>query len=93
VLLVIAQAAHSVEEYMFCLYDVFAPAKYVASLVSDDLSTGFAVANTVLVLVGLWCWAAGVRKGRAWGVPAAWLWAVLETAGDWLAALDDFRNC
>lgn len=79
-LLVIAQAAHSVEEYIFRLYDVFAPARYVASLVSDDLATGFAVANIVLVLVGLWCWAAGVRKGRTWGVPAAWLWALVETA-------------
>jgi hypothetical protein len=79
-LLVIAQAAHSVEECVYRLYDVFAPASYVASLVSGDPATGFALANTGIVLVGLWCWAAGVRTGRAWGLPAAWAWAVVETA-------------
>jgi hypothetical protein len=79
-LLIVAQAAHSVEEYAFHLYDVFVPARYVASLSSNDPRTGFAIANVVLVLVGLWCWAAGARRGRPWAVPAAWFWAVLETA-------------
>ena len=41
-LLVVAQAAHSVEEYVTRLYADFAPARFVSTLVSDDPATGFA---------------------------------------------------
>jgi len=51
--LVVAQAAHSIEEYIFRLFDVFAPARFVSSLVSTNLGVGFAVANAALVLFGL----------------------------------------
>jgi hypothetical protein len=79
-ILVLAQAAHSVEEYVFKLYEVFAPARFVASLISDDLRFGFAVGNTVLVAFGLWCYAVRVRPdhpaARAW----AWPWVWVEAA-------------
>ena len=39
-LLLAAQAAHSVEEYVAKLYDVFPPARFVSSLFSDDLRAG-----------------------------------------------------
>jgi hypothetical protein len=77
--LILVQGAHSIEEYAFGLYDLFAPARYVASLLSNDPRIGFAVANVMLVLVGLWCWGGALRR-RPWAVPAAWLWALLETA-------------
>ncbi len=77
-LLILAQAAHSVEEYLFHLYDVFAPARAVSALLSEDLETGFVIANIAVVLFGLWCYVAWVRPGtpsaRAW----AWGWLVLE---------------
>jgi hypothetical protein len=38
VFLVIAQAAHSVEEYVTRLFEVFTPARFVSGLVSDDLA-------------------------------------------------------
>ena len=41
--LILTQAAHSVEEYVFRLYDVFAPARFVSGLVSDNHAAGFAV--------------------------------------------------
>jgi hypothetical protein len=75
---ILAQAAHSIEEYIFRLSDVLAPARYIASLFSNDPRIGFAVANVVLVLAGLWCWL-GALRGRPWAVPAAWFWALLET--------------
>ena len=50
--LILAQAAHSTEEYVFRLFDVFAPARFVSSLVSDDLAVGFALVNTGLILFG-----------------------------------------
>jgi hypothetical protein len=76
--LILAQAGHSVEEYVFRLYDVLAPARCVSSLFGVDRQIGFAVANIALVLFGLWCWAARVRPGRGRGL--AWFWALLEIA-------------
>ena len=78
--LIVVQAAHSVEEYLFRLYDVLAPARWVSGLFTDNLAVGFALANTCIVLLGLWCYLARVRtshpSGRAW----AWSWAALEGA-------------
>lgn len=76
--LILAQAAHSTEEYAFRLFDVFARARFVSSLVSDDLAVGFALVNVGLVLFGLWCYTARVRPGHSSGPVFAWLWTVLE---------------
>ena len=42
--LIAAQAAHSTEECVFRLYDVFAPARFISGLFSSDLARGFASA-------------------------------------------------
>ena len=76
--LIIAQAAHSVEECVFRLYDVWAPARAVAGLLSNDLAKGFALANALLVLIGAWCYAASVRHARPSARRVAWCWALLE---------------
>ena len=78
--LILAQAAHSIEEYVFRLFDVFAPARFVSSLVSNDVAVGFALANGGLVLFGLWCYVARVRPGHPSGPVFAWSWTVLEFA-------------
>jgi hypothetical protein len=78
--LVLAQAAHSVEEYVFRLYDVLAPARYVSGLLGIDRQAGFAVVNSALVLFGLWCWWARVRPGRPSARAFARFWAVMEIA-------------
>lgn len=78
--LILAQAAHSIEEYRYRLFDVFAPAHFLSGLVSGDRAVGFAIVNIVLVLFGFWCWAAQVRPGRAAGRPLAWFWALVELA-------------
>ena len=75
--LILAQAAHSVEEYVFRLYDVLAPARYVSSLLGIDRQIGFVIANAALVLFGLWCWHRTRRSGR---VALVWFWALLEIA-------------
>jgi hypothetical protein len=76
--LIAAQAAHSIEEYVFRLYEVFPPARFLSGLVSRDLALGFAVLNASLLLLGAWCYLARVRPGhpsaRAW----AWFWTLLE---------------
>ena len=78
--LLVAQAAHSIEEYFFRLFDVFAPAGFVSGLVSTNQAVGFVVANAALVLFGLWCYFARVRRGHPSGPVFAWFWAVLEFA-------------
>jgi hypothetical protein len=77
-LLIASQAAHSVEEYVFRLYDVFAPARFVAGLFGSDLKAGFAVANALLVLFGAWCYLARVRPGHPSSRAYAWPWTGVE---------------
>ncbi len=76
--LIVAQAAHSIEEFVFRLFDVFLPARLVSGLFSRDLATGFAIANVALVLFGAWCYFARVRPGHASGRAFAWFWTLLE---------------
>lgn len=78
-LLILAQAAHSVEEYAFRLYDVFVPARFVSGLVSNDLARGFVIFNTMLVLFGLWCYLARVRKGHRSAKGWVWVWILIES--------------
>ena len=76
--LILAQALHSIEECVTKLYAVFAPARLVASLVSHDLGLGFAVANAVLVSIGVWCWAVPVRLGWRTARGIIWIWTIVE---------------
>jgi hypothetical protein len=72
-----AQAAHSVEEYVFRLYEVFAPARFVSGLFSTDLARGFAIGNVLLVLSGAACCVV-VLRDRPAARSLAWFWALLE---------------
>jgi len=76
--LVVAQAAHSTEEYLGRLYEVFAPARFVSGLISEDLERGFLIFNGSLVLFGFWCFLWPVRRGWPSAVPLAWLWVAIE---------------
>src|SRR4051812_25745484 len=80
VALMLAQAAHSVEEYAFRLYDVLLPARVLSRLVSSDPARGFLVINVTLVAVFAWCWWARVRPGHPAARAIVWFWAVLEGA-------------
>jgi hypothetical protein len=76
--LVIAQVAHSVEEYLFRLYEVFPPARFASGLISSDLRTGFLVLNLGLIAFGIWCYAVPVRGKLSVAIPLIWFWIVLE---------------
>ena len=77
-ILIVAQAAHSVEEYVFRLYEVLAPARIISGFVSSDLALGFAAVNTALILFGMWCYVARVRRGGRSARHWAWFWVILE---------------
>ena len=76
--LVAAQAAHSVEEYIGRLYDVFPPARLVTSLISEDRERGFVILNIALISFGLWCFVWPVRGQWSSAIPLVWLWIVIE---------------
>ena len=77
--LVVTQAAHSVEEYVFRLFDVLAPARFISGLFSGDVARGFAIANALLVAFGVWCYVR-VHRGLPGARRVAWFWACLELA-------------
>jgi hypothetical protein len=76
--LILAQAGHSVEEYLARLYDVLAPARFVSGLLSSDRRIGFVIFNVSLVAFGLWCYFGPVRHARQSAPALAWFWVVLE---------------
>ena len=76
-LLVLVQALHSVEEYYGKLWVVYAPAKFITSLVSDDHEKGFIIINIALFIAGMLIWLAVVRKNSSAIVPV-WVLTILE---------------
>lgn len=76
--LILTQGLHSVEEYVFRLYDVFGPARYLSRLISDDPGTGFILANATLILFGLWCYVARIHSGHPSAYGWAWFWGIIE---------------
>jgi hypothetical protein len=76
-LLIAAQAVHSIEEYWFRLYDLLAPARAVSDALGIDRPTGFAITNTALIGFGLWCYRR-ICRGQRGSRGLAWFWAVGE---------------
>ena len=77
-LLVLAQAAHSVEEYGGRLYEVFAPARAVSAMFSPDLQRGFVIFNLLLVAFGVACYLGPVRRRWAIAPLVVWIWILIE---------------
>jgi len=77
--LVVAQALHSVEEYMGKLWESFPPATFLCSLISDDLETGFLFINIGLFVFGLWCWFFPIRRNYQYATILIWFWIIIET--------------
>jgi len=77
--LVLAQAAHSVEEYVGRLWESFPPARFVSSLASPNLELGFIILNVAIVAFGLWCILGPVRRDWPSAISLMWIWAAIET--------------
>ena len=77
-ILILVQAAHSVEEYVGHLWESFPPARLLASLVSSNLERAFVLLNVLLLAFGVWCLLWPVRRGWPAGIVLCWLW----TAGE-----------
>ena len=77
--LVLAQFAHSTEEYVGRLWESHPLARFLTGLISSDRELGFIVLNSALVAFGLWCLVFPVRKEWPSAAGFAWFWIVLET--------------
>jgi hypothetical protein len=77
--LILAQAFHSVEEYVGRLWESFPPAAFVSGLISADRHVGFVVFNVALVAFGAWCVLGPVRLGRPSAESLMWTWIAIET--------------
>jgi hypothetical protein len=77
-LLIISQTLHSIEEYSHSLWDVFAPARFISGVFSDDLSVGFSIVNMSIVAFGFWCYFGPVRHSWTSATVFAWFWVLLE---------------
>jgi hypothetical protein len=76
--LILAQAAHSVEEYLGRLWETYPPARWVTGLVAADLERGFLLLNLSLVGFGVWCFLGPIRREWPSAVPLAWGWVIVE---------------
>ncbi|HEV8439978.1 MAG TPA: HXXEE domain-containing protein [Methylomirabilota bacterium] len=78
--LILTQVAHSIEEYLFGLYEVLLPARVISGYISSNLAVGFAIANTALIAFAFWCYFARVRRAAPSARSWAWFWTILEGA-------------
>jgi hypothetical protein len=77
--LVVAQTAHSIEEYAGRLWESFPPAAFLTGLISSNRELGFLVINIALVAFGFWCLIWPVRGDWPSAKSLAWFWVVIET--------------
>ena len=77
--LVLAQAAHSIEEYLGRLWESFPPARFLTGLFSSDRELAFLVLNVAIVAFGVWCLLWPVRARWPSAVGLMWVWVVIET--------------
>lgn len=77
--LILAQAAHSVEEYVGRLWESFLPARVLTGLISSDRELGFVILNSALVAFGVWCLCWPVRRTWPSATGLMWFWIVIET--------------
>lgn len=78
--LVLAQAAHSTEEYLGRLWEAVLPAEVVSLVFSSNPRRGFLIANVLIVGFGAWCVAWPVRRGWRVAPTLLWGWVVVEIA-------------
>ena len=77
-LLIAAQAAHSIEESVGRLWEVFPPAAFVSGLVASNREVGFIALNIALVAFGFWCFLWPVSRAWASAPRFIAIWTAIE---------------
>ena len=77
-ILVILQAAHSLEEYVGHLWTVFEPAKFLTGLISNNHEFAFILINIGFIVFGIFCWLFIKSTNSNISVMIIWFWIIIE---------------
>jgi hypothetical protein len=77
--LVVAQTAHSIEEFVGRLWESFPPVTFLTGLISPDREFAFIFLNSALVAFGFWCLLWPVRRNWRSATSLVWFWVTIET--------------
>ena len=77
-IMVFVQALHSIEEYFGRLWEVLPPAKFLSSLVFENLEKGFLIINIGLFIFGLSSYFFIINRNNFFGSTVIWFWIVIE---------------
>ncbi len=77
-MLVLCQAAHSIEETAFGLYNWLPYVRWADALVSGGAFMLFVMGNVAFVMFGCWCYLARIRTQAETAGFFVTLWAVIE---------------
>lgn len=77
-ILIFCQAAHSIEETLFALYDWLPYIRWADEIFSTGALALFVFGNVAFVLFGCWCYLARVKTRAANAGFFVMLWAVIE---------------
>ena len=76
--LVVCQAAHSIEEATFGLYELLPYFTWIDTPIPGGARVAFIVGNAAFVLFGGWCYFARVKPGAPSAGGWVMLWVVIE---------------
>ncbi|MDQ3748974.1 MAG: HXXEE domain-containing protein [Acidobacteriota bacterium] len=79
-LMILLQAIHSVEEYIFKLYEVFPPMQLIYRNTPELAQAAFITFNLLLFLFGLICFFYWVQPARKRARVVVWIWIVIQMA-------------
>ena len=77
-ILVLLQGTHSIEEYVGHIWEVFAPARYLTGLISNNHELAFMVINIGFIVFGIFCWLFIKSKNSAMSAIIIWFWIIIE---------------
>jgi hypothetical protein len=76
--LIILQAIHSAEEFIFRFYEKFPPMRLIYQDAPHLAKPAFAISNALLFLAGLGCFYYWVRPAKENARIVVWVWIILE---------------
>ena len=77
--LILLQAAHSTEEFIFKFYERFPPMRIIYQGLPNLTKPAFAISNLFLFLIGLSCFYYWIKPERKGARTVIWVWIVMES--------------
>jgi hypothetical protein len=77
--LILLQAVHSTEEFIFKFYEKFPPMRFIYQDIPNLAKPAFAIANLFLFFIGLSCFYYWVKPERKGARTVIWVWVIIES--------------